>query len=110
MDYINQGDFCFVQVDHLEEHGLAKGGLCFVAGMRAFPITEEDPYTQRIQCLVHRCNDGGEIDMEAGFFVVDPDSLKKVSPEDQEDFMDALEAQMDEMELMTAPVESEMNH
>ena len=107
---INQGDFCKLVVDHLADHGLKRGNHVYVAGMKAFPIEEKDPYTQRIQCLVHKATKSGEIDLDEGFYVVDPDSLEKVKPKKQEAMMDGLMNQMEQVDLMTAPVEGEYDH
>lgn len=69
--------FTFVTMNHnkLEkDHGIAKGDVMFVATAKAFPLSEEDPYTQRVFFFVQKTKDM-VIDDESGFYIVDPVSL-----------------------------------
>lgn len=54
--YIMTGDFCEIVTDKFVEEGIKRGHVVYVAGHKALPITEEDPYTQRIKFLVHLYN------------------------------------------------------
>lgn len=69
--------FYFARLNHnkLEkDHGIAKGDVVFVAAAKAFPLSEEDPYTQRIFFFVQKVEEM-KIDDESGFYIVDPVSL-----------------------------------
>lgn len=88
--------FTFVTINHNEleeEHGVKEGDLLFVAAAQAFPISEDDPYTQRIFIFVQKTIDG-MIDDESGIYVIDPKSVNNVS---QEEF--------DRLALLNMPVE-----
>lgn len=78
--------FTFVTINHndlAEEHGIKEGDTLFVAGAKAFPLTEDDPYTQRVFMFVQKMA-GDMIDDEGGFFVMDPHSLSNVSKEEND--------------------------
>lgn len=78
--------FTFVTINHddlAEEHSIKKGDILFVAGAKAFPLSEEDPYTQRIFMFVQKMA-GDMIDDEAGFFVMDPHSLLNVDKDEND--------------------------
>lgn len=78
--------FTFVTINHNnleEEHGIPEGACLFVAGAKAFPLSEDDPYTQRIFMFVQKMSDD-VIDDEGGFFVMDPNSLVNVSKEEND--------------------------
>lgn len=76
--------FTFVAITHNkleEEHGIKQGDIMFVASAKAFPISEDDPYTQRILFFVQKTVDE-KIDDESGFFLVDPVSIENIDPEE----------------------------
>lgn len=76
--------FTFVKINHnklQEEYGLAEGDVVFVASAKAFPISEDDPYTQRILFFVQKTKDE-KIDDESGVYVLDPVSLSHIDPEE----------------------------
>src|SRR5690606_12815969 len=76
--YIIDGDFVEIATDKFsEEHGVKRGRLAYVAGHRALPISEEDPYTQRIKFTVFLCN-GKHVDVSKAY-LMDATSLAKVS-------------------------------
>lgn len=78
--------FTFVTINHnnlAEEHSIKEGDTLFVAGAKAFPLAEDDPYTQRIFMFVQKMV-GDMIDDEAGVFVMDPHSLVNVSKEEND--------------------------
>lgn len=69
--------FHFATINHNkleEEHGISEGDVVFLAAAKAFPISEEDPYTQRIFFFIQKLEDG-KIDDDSGFYIVDPNSL-----------------------------------
>lgn len=87
LDLINL--FSFVRVIHnnfKEEHGIAEGDVVFVASAKAFPISEEDPYTQRIKLFVQKTKDD-KIQDEDGFYLIDPISVQNIDPEEHKIFV-----------------------
>ncbi len=84
--FIQSGDFCEVVTDKFVEHGVKRGHVVYVAGHKALPISEEDPYTQRIKFLVHLYNDHtGE--MGRALYLMDPDSILRLDDYDQDNFL-----------------------
>lgn len=82
-NYIRNGDFCEIVTDKfVEDHGVKRGRLVYVAGHRALPISENDPYTQRIKFMVHLL-EGDTIKPALGLFVMDPNSIQKVDENKQ---------------------------
>lgn len=80
--------FTFVRINHnkLEkEHGISKNDVVFVAAAKAFPLSEEDPYTQRIFFFVQKVEEM-KIDDESGFYVVDPVSLDPLDSDENSTF------------------------
>lgn len=78
--------FTFVTInhnEHEEDHSIKEGDILFVAAAQAFPVSEEDPYTQRVFMFVQKMA-GDMIDDEAGIFVMDPHSLKNISKEEND--------------------------
>lgn len=88
--YIRNQDFCEVVTDKFEEHGVKRGHVVYVAGHKALPISEEDPYTQRIKFFTHLFNQHtGEI--APALYLMDPMSILPVSESLQEKYMALLE-------------------
>lgn len=81
--YIVDGNFCEIVTDKFVEQGVKRGRLVYVAGHRALPIAENDPYTQRIKFMVHLL-EGESVKPMLGLFLMDPDSLAKVDDNKQE--------------------------
>lgn len=77
-DLIKTNDFCEIVTDKFEEQGYGKGQYVFIAGMKAVPDDEDDPYTQRIKFFVHILVDQKHVNVEGGLFIMDPRSLKKL--------------------------------
>lgn len=84
MKYIVSDDFCEVVVDHLKDDGLVRGQRVYIVGQRALPISEEDPYTQRIKFFAHILKDAKTMEFDQRMFLLDPSSLKKVGKKEQE--------------------------
>lgn len=84
--YIQNQDFCEVVTDKFEEHGVKRGHIVYVAGHKALPISEEDPYTQRIKFFTHLFNQHtGEINPD--LYLMDPLSILPVNDSLQEKYM-----------------------
>ena len=90
--------FTFVVINHDElnkEHGIVQGDTLFVASAQAFPLSEDDPYTQRIFLFAQRLKEDELIDDEGGFYVIDPKSVNNLSKEEN-DRLSLLNLQIDE--------------
>ncbi len=87
MKFIHNGDFCEVVSDKFVEEGIKRGYIVYVAGHKALPITEEDPYTQRIKFFVHTYNPH-IYEMSKALYLMDPDSLLPVDNNKQESFLE----------------------
>lgn len=79
--FIRQGDFCEIVSDKFIHENVKRGHYVYVAGLKALPISDNDPYTQRIKCFVHLLN-GDHIE-SFEIYVMDPDSLQKVNKSKQ---------------------------
>ncbi len=82
MNYIKTGDFCKLVTDKFADIGVKRGHLVYVAGHKAFPISEEDPYTQRIKFFVNLYNPH-TYDMGKELHLMDANSIQSV-PEDEQ--------------------------
>ena len=75
---IHVGDFCVIVTDKFaEEVGVKRNHLVYVAGIKALPIAEEDPYTQRIKFFCHLSEKDGSVD-SSKLYIIDPNSIQKV--------------------------------
>lgn len=72
--YIQNGDFCEVVTDKFTDQGVKRGHLVYVAGHKAIPEKEEDPYTQRIKFFVHLYNPIQKT-MSKELHLMDPSSI-----------------------------------
>jgi hypothetical protein len=72
--YIQSGDFCEIVSDKFTDQGIKRGHVVYVAGHKALPISEEDPYTQRIKFLVHLYN-LHDFSMGKEIYLMDPNSI-----------------------------------
>ncbi len=71
-------DFCQIVSDKFaEEVGVKRGHIVYVAGHKALPITDEDPYTQRIKFFCHLVDKQGHVDTSK-LYLIDPNSIQKV--------------------------------
>lgn len=96
--FIRNGDFCEVVTDKFAvEHGVKRGRLVYVAGHRAFPLSENDPYTQRIKFMVHLLEDD-KVKPMLGLFFMDPDSIQKVDEGKQKALTDKMRKDFDDAE------------
>lgn len=80
--------FTFVKVtkDDDKVEAIKEGAIVFVAGLQAFPVSEEDPYTQQVLAFTHLTDEDGNILTEPGFFVVHPRYLENL-PEEQAELL-----------------------
>jgi hypothetical protein len=72
--YITTGDLCEVVTDAFVKEGVKRGHLVYVAGHKALPISEEDPYTQRIKFFIHTYNAIEKV-MGKELYLMDANSL-----------------------------------
>ncbi len=86
-DLIYPRTFVAINSDAFVEHGIEKGTIVFVAGTKAVPVSEEDPYTQRVKMFVHIL-DEEKIDTSSGLFLMDPHSLINISSEENKRLLD----------------------
>lgn len=88
MKYIVNGDFCEVVSDKFVEHGVKRGHRVYVVGTKALPLSENDPYTQRIKMLVHRMEGDHIISKE--IYLMDPISILKLDDNEQKRLHDVM--------------------
>lgn len=81
--WIHTMEFVRVTTDKLEGDGLPAGSIVMVGALKALPVSEEDPWTQRIKLFVHK-TENDYVDVAAGIFVIDPTSVEKLSEEENE--------------------------
>lgn len=81
VEYIQPNTFVRLNTDAPEESGVENGQLLFVAGLKALPIDETDPYLQRIFAIVHFVDDDDHVDLEQ-IGIADPRELEPVDEEE----------------------------
>ncbi len=70
-------DFCQIVSDKFaDEIGVKRNHVVYVAGLKALPVSDEDPYTQRIKFFCHLVKDD-HVDATK-LYIVDPTSIQKV--------------------------------
>ena len=75
---IHTADFCQIVSDKFaEDTGVKRGHIVYVAGLKALPEDENDPYTQRIKFFVNLVSHDGHVD-GSKLYLVDPRSIQKV--------------------------------
>lgn len=72
---IRENEVLEVINDKLEADGLSVGSRVVVVSVKAVPLSEEDPYTQRIKFFVAKLKED-ETGIEEQLFVIDPTSVK----------------------------------
>lgn len=90
MKLIKVGNFCEVVTDRLTDQGVKRGHIVYVAGHRVLPVSEGDPYTQRIKFLVHLTNMG--VKESDNLYLIDPNSIQPVSKSRQKKFEKVFDA------------------
>lgn len=104
MKYINSDDFCEVVGDNLANDGLPKGSRVYVIGSRALPISEADPYTQRVKFFAHLVKDTKTMELDPRMFLLDPNSIQKVGKNEQKKLKAKLEEWLKAMEELPEAV------
>lgn len=74
-------DFVRITNDKLADDGLFLDDLVFVQHTKAFPVSEEDPYTQRVKFVVRRVESIDEVFLSENAFMIDPNSVERISDE-----------------------------
>ena len=92
--YIRNGDFCQIVSDKFEDIGVKRNTLVYVVGTKALPISEEDPYTQRIKLLVHLVDHDLHVTFDK-VYIMDPNSVQKVDENKQKNLTSILEVDFD---------------
>lgn len=92
-DLIHAGNFCEIITDKFIHEEVKRGHLVYVAGHKALPEDENDPYTQRIKFFCHLVDKYGHIDER--FFIMDPKSLQRVDKRKQKKFEKLVKAVAD---------------
>lgn len=103
MKYITNDDFCEVVVDNLANDGLARGTRVYIVGSRALPISEADPYTQRVKFFAHIINPK-TVELDPRMFLLDPNSIQKVGKNEQKKLKAKLEEWLKVMEELPEAV------
>lgn len=95
-DLIYPMTFVYVNTNKFaeEEGGIEKGDIVFVAGTKSLPLSEDDPYTQRIFVYVQPVVDD-YIDDTKGFYLMDPINLANLLPEDNERLLNLAQERAD---------------
>jgi hypothetical protein len=70
---------------------MKEGDIVWVAGNKAAPITEDDPYTQRLYMIVHKVENNHIITKP--LYIIDPAALEKI--EDDKIYRDQMEIDFD---------------
>ena len=92
--FIRNGDFAEIVTDKFFDQGVKRGRLVYIAGHRALPISENDPYTQRIKFMTHLLEDE-HVKPSLGLFIMDPDSLLKVDENKGKALLEIMKADFD---------------
>jgi hypothetical protein len=74
-------DFVRITNDKLADDGLFLDDIVFVQHTKAFPLTEEDPYTQRVKFIVRRVTSVDKVELSDNAFMIDPASVERISDE-----------------------------
>ncbi len=99
---IKVNTFVKVRNKKLAAEGIAYGSVVYVASIQPFPISKSDQYTLRVKLFVHKL-DGDVIDTKSGLYIIDPRSVKELSDEENEAFLEKARAQFlpEELEIET---------
>ena len=89
--FIRTGDFCKLVSDKFEDNDVKRGHLLYVAGHKPLPISEEDPYTQRIKFFVHLVSKDGRIDTTK-LYLMDANSMQKVGSRKKKQLLEIAKA------------------
>ena len=95
-DLIYPMTFVSVNTDKFEneEGGIKNGDVVFVAGMKVLPLSEDDPYTQRVFIYVQPVVED-YINMEGGFYLLDPIHLTNLPKDENKRLVDLAQERAD---------------
>jgi hypothetical protein len=94
---ITANTFVKVRNKKLASEGLDYGSILYVASAQPFPVTKSDQYTLRVKLFVHKM-DGDSIDTKSGMYVIDPRSVKELTPEENASYMEKARAKYNDNE------------
>lgn len=76
-DLIQPNSFVEISTGALLEKGIEQGELIYVSNLQAFPIDENDLYTQRLHVVGHRYLGQGLVKTDE-ILLLDPNDVKKI--------------------------------
>lgn len=89
--FIRENDFCQVNTERfVEEFGIKRNHLVYVAALKVLPVEEADPYLQRVYVLTHKVTKDGHTLADDGLFLMDPRDLQPVGHGRQEKYWEIL--------------------
>lgn len=92
---IFQMDFARVINDNLKEDGLYLDDIVFVQNAKAFPVSEEDPYTQRVKFIVRRVTSLDDVSLSENAFMIDPSSVQRITDDGNAKLFEKLQSRLD---------------
>ena len=98
IDLIKAEDFCEIVSDNLEKDGIKRGQRVMIVGSRALPISEEDPYTQRVKFFANILIDAKTMEFDPRLFLLDPRSVQKLKKKEYDKLKTRFQAIVDAME------------
>ena len=87
---LREGDFCRITTEVLQEFGIDKGTNVAIVSHKIVPISKEDLYTQRIKFVVQPLDKEGHLVLKK-LYMVDPNSLHRLSKHFQKKFLKIME-------------------
>lgn len=104
--FIRENDFCQVSTERfVEEFGIKRNHLVYVAALKVLPLEAEDPYLQRIYVLTHKVTKDGHTLADDGLFLMDPRDLQPVGNGRQKKLWEILKNDFD----IAEPTEDNVN-
>lgn len=90
--FLRPDDFATVVADSfIVKDKMNKGDVVWIAGTKAVPINEADPYTQRLCMIVHKVENKHIITKP--LYIIDPAALEKIT--EDKDYRDQMELDFD---------------
>ena len=85
-ELIRVGNFCEIVTDKFTKEKIKRGHIVYVAGHKSLPISDEDPYTQRVKFFVHTYDAHDKL-MGTELYLIDPNSILPLKASDQEYYL-----------------------
>lgn len=98
IDLIKAEDFCEIITDNLEKDGIKRGQRVMIVGSRALPVSEEDPYTQRVKFFANILTNAETMEFDPRLFLLDPRSVQKLKKREYDKLKARFQAIVDAME------------